>query len=191
MTAGAGIVHAEYREKAFVARGGSLHGVQLWLNLPRADKRATPGYQDLPAEVIPVVAGDGSQARVVAGSHGGARGPARTFTPVTLLHVSLAAGGSASVDVQAGHNVLAYVVSGEIDAGGTTVPARHMALFPREGGPITLRGSSGAEVLVLAGAPIGEPVFAWGPFVMNTRDEIMEAQRDYALGRMGTLPEPA
>ncbi len=191
MTAGSGIVHAEYREKSFVERGGSLHGVQLWLNLPRTNKRATPGYQDLPADVIPVVEGERNRVRIVAGSHGGVSGPARTFTPVTLLHVSLQAGGRATLDVPEGHNALAYVVSGEIDAGETSARARHMALFPRDGGSLSLSSAQGAEVLVLAGAPIGEPVFAWGPFVMNTREEIMEAQRDYALGKMGTLPEPA
>jgi len=190
MTAGSGIVHAEYREKAFVERGGDLHGVQLWLNLPRANKRAKPGYQDLPAEIIPVVEGDRSRVRVVAGSHGGASGPAKAFTPVTLLHVSLEAGGSARIELPDGHNALAYVVSGEVAVGDTSVRARHMALLPRDGGPLGLRSSQGAELLVLAGVPIGEPVFAWGPFVMNTREEIMEAQRDYALGRMGTLPEP-
>jgi quercetin 2,3-dioxygenase len=191
MTAGAGIVHAEYREKDFVARGGSLHGVQLWLNLPRVNKRATPGYQDLPADVIPAIEGNRSRVRIVAGSHSGVSGPAKTFTPVTLLHVSFAAGGSATIEVPEGYSALAYAVSGAFETGGQRVRARHMALFAPSGGGVELRSDSGAELLVLAGAPIDEPVVSWGPFVMNTRQEIMEAQRDYALGRMGTLPEPA
>lgn len=191
MTAGAGIVHAEYREKSFVERGGSLHGVQLWLNLPRTNKRATPGYQDLPAETIPVVEDVLSRVRVVAGTHRDATGPAKTFTPVTLLHVTVKANGTASVDLPEGHNALVYVVSGDAEVGSARVRGRHMALLPRSGGSVELYSAEGAELLVLAGAPINEPVFSWGPFVMNTRDEIMEAQRDYALGKMGTLPEPA
>lgn len=163
----------------------------LWLNLPRANKRATPGYQDLPTEMIPVVEDVLSRVRVVAGTYRDATGPAKTFTPVTLLHVTLKANGTASVDLPEEHNALVYVVSGDAEVGSARVRARHMALLPRSGGDVELYSTEGAELLVLAGAPIGEPVLSWGPFVMNTREEIMEAQRDYALGKMGTLPEPA
>jgi redox-sensitive bicupin YhaK (pirin superfamily) len=127
----------------------------------------------------------------VAGTHRDATGPARTFTPVTLLHVTLRPNGSAGIDLPEGHNALVYVVSGDADVGKARVEARHMPLLPRAGRDVELHSAEGAELLVLAGAPIGEPVFSWRPFVMNTREEIMEAQRDYALGKMGTLPEPA
>lgn len=187
MTAASGIVHAEYRSPTLVREGGTLHGVQLWLNLPRARKMDPPGYQDLPAARIPVVQSRGARVRVIAGEHGGARGPARCFTPVTLLHVLLEAGGRVALRLPDGHNALVYVVTGAAGVQAVRVPARAMALLDRAGETVVLEAGEPAQLLVLAGAPIGEPVVSWGPFVMNTREEILQARDDYLAGRMGSL----
>jgi redox-sensitive bicupin YhaK (pirin superfamily) len=168
-----------------------LHGVQLWLNLPRVHKMDPPGYQDLPATRIPVVESAGARVRVIAGEHDGVRGPARSFTPVNLLHVVLEAGASVSLSVPEGHNALAYVVDGEAQANGAPVPARAMAVFDPRGETITLSAARPAQLLLLAGEPIAEPVVSWGPFVMNTREEILQARDDYLAGRMAALEEAA
>jgi redox-sensitive bicupin YhaK (pirin superfamily) len=187
MTAASGIVHAEYRAPDLVRRGGTLHGVQLWLNLPRSRKMDPPGYQDLPATRIPVVESRGARVRVIAGRHAGVQGPARSFTSVTLLHVMLDAGGSAALRLPEGHNALVYVVEGAAQVQARDVPARAMALFDGRGEAVALRAGQPAQLLVLAGEPIGEPVVSWGPFVMNTREEILQARDDYLAGRMGSL----
>lgn len=189
MTAAAGIVHAEYREKEFVARGGYLHGVQLWVNLPRKDKMTAPGYQDLPAEVIPVVEDDSTRVCVIAGSHAGVSGVARTFTPLTLLRVTLKAGASLDVDVPSDHTAAAYVVTGAVSSGQATARSRQLLVFERDGSRIPLRADADTDLLVLGGAPLDEPVVSWGPFVMNTREEIVQAQRDYAMGKMGFVAD--
>jgi redox-sensitive bicupin YhaK (pirin superfamily) len=187
MTAARGIVHAEYRERELVQRGGRLHGIQLWVNLPRRFKTHDPGYQDLGAARIPSVEVRGGTARVIAGEYGGVQGPARTFTPLALLHVVLRAGGAAGIPLAAEWNAGVYVISGQLQAAGATVEERCLAVLNPGGRNIPLQAQSDAEVLVLAGEPIGEPIVSWGPFVMTTRAEIIQAQRDYALGRMGVL----
>ncbi len=187
MTAARGIVHAEYREAGFARRGGRLHGIQLWVNLPRVHKLHEPGYQDLASERIPTVRVDGGEVRVIAGSYGGVSGPARTFTPLSVLHLRLDLGGRADIPVAEDWCAGAYVIDGAVYAGGRRLGARQMAVFEPARGSIALQAEMRAEVLLLAGRPIGEPVVSWGPFVMNTREEIIQAHRDYALGRMGTL----
>jgi redox-sensitive bicupin YhaK (pirin superfamily) len=187
MTAARGIVHAEYRERELVRHGGRLHGIQLWVNLPHRYKMHEPGYQDLGAGRIPSVEVTGGTVRVIAGEYGGVRGPARTFTPLALLHVVLRAGGEAGIPLAAEWNAGAYVISGRVQAAGRTVEERCLAVLKPGGRAVLLQAQSDAQVLVLAGEPIGEPVVSWGPFVMTTREEIMQAQRDYALGRMGVL----
>ena len=188
MTAAKGIVHAEYRAPALVREGGTLQGVQLWLNLPRTRKMDPPGYQDLPAARIPVVESPAARVRVVAGEHAGVHGPARSFTPVTLLHVLLDARGGVAVRLPEGHNALVYSVEGIAEVQSIPVPARSMALLDRAGEAVTLvAAGQAAQLLVLAGAPIGEPVVSWGPFVMNTREEILQARDDYLAGRLGSL----
>jgi redox-sensitive bicupin YhaK (pirin superfamily) len=187
MTAARGIVHAEYREAAFARRGGRLQGIQLWINLPRVHKMREPGYQDLSAQGIPAVQLPGGEVRVIAGAFGGVTGPARTFTPLAVLHFRLAAGGRAGIPVADDWNAGAYVIQGSLTAGARRIRTREMGVFQPGPGPIELAADEEAEILLLAGQPIGEPVVSWGPFVMTTREEIVQAQRDYALGRMGTL----
>jgi hypothetical protein len=191
MTAGAGILHEEYHEESFTRRGGRMHMMQLWVNLPKRDKMARPGYQPITAKDIPVVTlpGGAGTVRVIAGEHAGARGPARTFTPVTLLDVKLAASGSLTVTLPAAHNAMAIVTSGRVSVAGRTAGAGELVLFENDGARLDLAASEEAHVLVLGGEPFGEPIVQYGPFVMNTRDEIRQAIVDFEAGEFGAIPE--
>ncbi len=187
MTAARGIVHAEYHEREFAQRGGTLHGVQLWVNLPARYKMNPPGYQDISSARIPEVSLDAGIARVVAGEFEGVRGPARTHTPMLVMRVTLAAGGTADIPVPANWNALAYVIRGRVRASDAALEARQMAVFGSDMPLVQLAAIADADVLLLAGEPIDEPVVSWGPFVMNTAEQIIQARKDYASGRMGVL----
>ena len=184
MTAGRGIVHSEMPEIA----DGRLRGFQLWVNLPARDKMVAPRYQEVAAADIPAVVFDGGRARVIAGRFGDVAGPVETGRPVRLLDVTLAPAGVLSVDVAAGRNALAYVAAGAVvgvgrDGGLVAVAAGHTATFAG-GTAITLTaGGAGAQVLYAEGAPLDEPVARHGPFVMNTRAELMQAFKDFRAGR--------
>ncbi len=196
MTAGAGVVHAEMPSEAFQRTGGRLHGFQLWVNLPSDAKRIPPRYQRLDADAIPVVTRDGATVRVVAGSFGGIDGPGRTHSPVTYLHVSLAPGSlPLTVDPADDENVGVYTFRGRVAVNGYPVRAGQLAVAAIASGSIELsiddraegRAGETAEMLVLAGRPLNEPVARYGPFVMNTREEIIEAIEDFQAGRMGAI----
>lgn len=187
MTAASGIVHAEYYEREFARRGGTLHGLQLWVNLPARYKRETPKYQDLPAERIPVVEHAGARVRVVAGELLGARGPANTYTVVTVAHLSLARDASIVLPVPASQAAGLYAISGAAVAGGRAFGALTLIEFDTAGDAIAVSAREPSELLLIAGEPIDEPVVAWGPFVMNTPEEIVQARKDFAAGRMGSL----
>lgn len=189
MTAGMGIVHSEGATKTFIEEGGRFQMIQLWINLPKALKMAQPRYQNLPAEGIPVVETDGARVRVVAGHFGGHTGPAETPHPVTALHVQLSATGQVDVPLPAGHNALAYVLDGAVRVNAQPVGGGTLVDFAPDGDGFTLHGDVPANVLVLSGAPIDEPVVQHGPFVMNTTTEILQAMRDYQMGKMGILTD--
>jgi len=191
MTAASGILHQEYHEEGFARRGGRMHMMQLWVNLPRAQKMSAPGYQPIPAARIPTVGlpGDGGSVRVIAGEYAGRRGPARTFTPITMLDVTLRKGHELVLDVPADHNALAVVTSGEVAAGGERGKGGELVLFENDGGQLGLRAEADAHVVVLAGEPIDEPIVQYGPFVMNTEAEIDLAIADFNAGRFGRVPE--
>lgn len=194
MTAGEGVVHSELPGERILAEGGRMHGFQLWVNLPRRDKRARPRYQDLRAGAIPVArTRDGlATVRAIAGEALGVSAPARTHTPILYLHVSLAPGGRLVQPVAAGWNALAYVFAGAVRVGAEERLGRSgdLVVLAADGGPVALsgHGEGGGEVLLLAGEPIGEPVVRYGPFVMNTEEEIREAIADFRAGRMGLIP---
>ena len=194
MTAGDGILHEEYHAPDFARTGGPFEMVQLWVNLPAKDKGATPGYQgildaEIPTVVLPRGAG---RVRVIAGAFGAAKGPARTFTPIDIWDVRLAAGGTVALDPPAGHTFSLIVLSGSVTLdGGQFVRAAQTAVLGREGGPVTVAAQADAKVLVLSGEPIDEPVAAHGPFVMNTMDEIRQAIADFQSGRFGRIASPA
>jgi len=189
MTAGSGIVHAEYREKEFVRTGGVLAGVQLWVNLPRKFKMEAPHYQDLPAEKFAIAKFPGSEARMVASELLGARGPAETYTPIIAAHVKLEAGASVELPVPASFNAYVYAVRGSGRTSTVAFAKNQLVEYRSDGGSVQVTASEALDFLLLAGEPIDEPVVSWGPFVMNTREEILKARDDYLAGRMGRLEE--
>ena len=192
MTAASGILHKEFHEAAFARRGGTFHMAQLWVNLPRAHKLGAPRYQGLTAERMGVVTlPDGAgTVRVIAGEHAGVRGPAMTFSPINVLDARLAAGGALTLAFPAGHNTSVLVMDGELTVNGER-PARtgDLVLFARAGARIELVATRAAHLLVLDGQPLGEPIVQYGPFVMSTQREILEAFADYQRGAFGHLDD--
>ena len=193
MTAGSGLVHSEMPGPELVRDGGTLEGFQIWVNLPQTRKMAKPGYQELKAAQIPrAISPDGKvEARVVAGSTLGVAGAVSTHTPVLYVHFTLQPGGEVVQELPASQNAMAYVVRGKISSGsGEETASEGSALvFAHDGDAVRLVNPSdvAADVLLLAGEPLRENVARYGPFVMNTRDELVQAFEDFREGRMGTL----
>lgn len=193
MTAASGIVHEEWHEQAFTKRGGILEMVQLWVNLPAKDKMSPPRYQEILNRQIPAITLNGAGAvRVIAGDFRGAKGPARTFTPITVLDLRLQAHRPVELFLHEGHTALAVVLNGKAIINEVDVAsAADLAIFERKGGGITIEAKEDAAVLVLSGEPINEPVVSYGPFVMNTQEQIRQAISDYQNGRLGRSVEVA
>ena len=190
MTAASGIFHEEYHEEQFTRQGGRMHMMQLWVNLPKKDKSAPPGYQPIVSAQIPQVQVQGGGAvRVIAGEYAGAKGPAHTFTPITMLDVNLNAGAHLPIALPANYNVLAVVAEGRVRTGATVANAGELILFNNDGTQIELAADEAAHVIVLSGAPIDEPIVQYGPFVMNTVDEIRQAMFDVNRGKFGPVPD--
>jgi redox-sensitive bicupin YhaK (pirin superfamily) len=190
MTAASGIFHEEYHEEEFARRGGPFHMMQLWVNLPRKDKLAPPGYQALLKEQIPELAlPEGGRVRVIAGEYAAAKGPATTFTPITMLDVRLIAGETLNVPLPASYNALAVVAEGRVLSGEASASGGELLLFANDGRSLELRAEEAAHVIVLAGEPIAEPIVQYGPFVMNSVDEIRDAIRDVESGKFGEIPD--
>lgn len=191
MTAASGIIHEEFHAPSFAKKGGNFEMVQLWVNLPAKDKSARPGYQSLLDKDIPSVelAKAAGTLRVIAGEFGGAKGPARTFTPINIWDVRLGRGKTTTLDIPEGHTLSVLVLSGSVDVNGQAAREAQMVLLGREGGGITIEAESDAKLLILTGEPINEPVVAHGPFVMNTVGEIKQAMLDYQSGKFGATAE--
>ena len=198
MTAGAGILHIETPPEHLVASGGLFHGIQLWVNLPRANKFAAPHYQDIRAGKVALLASPdgGALVRVIAGDVAGHAGPGSTYTPIALAHATISPGASVSLPWRRDFNALVYVLSGSGSAGAERRPIGpgQLAVYGA-GDSITVAAAdrqesrvSALDVLVLGGQPIREPVAAYGPFVMNTRAELVQAFEDYQAGRLGSIP---
>jgi redox-sensitive bicupin YhaK (pirin superfamily) len=190
MTAASGILHEEFHSGAFTKSGGTMEMVQLWVNLPAKDKMTPPGYQTLlDAQIPSVELPDGAgRVRVIAGEHGGARGPAKTFTPINIWDVRLNRDGKATFELPEGHTLAVLVQSGTVLLNGDQVAREaQFTVFAREGGAITLEANGDAKILVLSGAPIEEPVAWYGPFVMNTEAEIRQAITDFNAGKFGDI----
>ena len=192
MTAGDGIIHSEMPSQKIRTGGGRVHGFQLWVNLPAIHKRATPRYQAITADQIPVVEGDGWRAIVIAGEVLGARGPAGTHTPICYSHITLTPTGSLELELPGDHQIGLYVFNGAglFGAKQTRVQEHEMAVFEPGDGTVHLSAAhpcSDTEILLMAGRPIGEPVARHGPFVMNTEAEVLQAMKDYEAGRMGKI----
>lgn len=191
MTAGSGIIHEEYHSAGFSKTGGPFRMVQLWVNLPAKDKMAPAGYQAITRDLIPTVAIDGGSARVIAGELSGTKGPARTFTPVNLWDVRLAADAEVTLPLPAGHNSMIAVLSGHVTIDGQGVGEAEIARLSTDGEGATVKADGDAMVLVLTGEPIDEPVFGYGPFVMTNEAEIRQAIDDFNSGRFGRVPATA
>ena len=201
MTAGAGILHIETPPEALVMAGGLFHGIQLWVNLPAKDKFTPPAYQNIEGGQATLLssADGGALVRVIAGAIDGHTGPGSTHTPITLAHATVQPGAQLSLPWQPEYNSLVYVLSGTGTVGATGRPIRQgqLALLGA-GDRITLAAAESQdsnrpalEVLLLGGRPIGEPVAHYGPFVMNTAEELQQALDDFRAGRLGVIPDNA
>jgi redox-sensitive bicupin YhaK (pirin superfamily) len=198
MTAGSGLLHIETPPEELVVSGGLFHGIQLWVNLPRADKWAAPRYQDIRGRKVALLssADGGALVRVIAGSLGGHDGPGVTYTPITLAHATVQPGARLDVPWRADFNALAYVLSGQGTVGAERRPVRSGQLAVLGAGDtLTVAADTtqdsrtpALDVLLLGGRPIREPVAMYGPFVMNTRAEVAQAFTDFQAGRLGTVP---
>lgn len=193
MTAGAGVVHSEIPAEQIRREGGRVHGLQLWVNLPRADKMAPPRYQEIKSNEIPVTEpAPGARVKVVAGDVFDVHGPVDTHSPIVYLHITLQPGASIDVPVPPGHQAMSYVIWGRGRFGdGTEAGEGELVVFAGDEGSVHVEVPDDAErpldALVISGVPLREPVARYGPFVMNTRDELVEAFDDYQSGRMGQI----
>ena len=201
MTAGDGILHIETPPEALVMSGGLFHGVQLWINLPRAKKRMTPQYQDLQGvdSAMVTTADGGALIRILAGELDGHQGPGLSHTPLTITHVTVAPGAVAEIPWRSDFNALAYVLAGSGGVGAMGQPVRTGQMAVLVGGdtvrlqadPVQESRSPNLEVFLIGGVPLREPVVQYGPFVMSTKAEIIEAFDDFQKGRFGQIPVDA
>jgi len=194
MTAAAGIVHEEFHSEAYARTGGPFRMVQLWVNLPARDKMAPPGYQGITAAQIPTLpltdvhSAEAGTVRPIAGTFGGATGPAKTFTPMQVWDVQLKAGHTVTLPAPEGHTTVPLVYQGRVKtADGQEAGDAEMIVYEPAGEGVQLTALADTTLLWLCGEPIDEPVVGYGPFVMNTAEEIRQAVIDYQQGRMGRL----
>ena len=194
MTAGSGVVHSELPSAEFMRDGGVMHGFQIWVNLPARDKLMKPRYQEIPATGIPqATSADGKvKVRVIAGEALGHSAVIETRTPIYYLHFTLEPGGEVLQQVPAGYNALVYLISSEAHVGKEQKRVREGQMAQLGDGnavrlTVAADAAAPADLLLLAGVPLNEPVARYGPFVMNTREEIEQAFRDYQSGRMGSI----
>lgn len=190
MTAASGVLHKEFHEENFSKTGGDFQMVQLWVNLPAKDKMSPPKYQAITNNNINryVLENNGGEVEVIAGSYKNVKGSASTFTPVHLMNAKIKKGFTADFSFPGNYNTALLVVEGSITVNGKEkVATDHFALFENKGENFTINATEDAVVLILSGEPINEPIVAHGPFVMNTKEEIMQAFDDYNKGRFGYL----
>ena len=187
MTAGRGIVHSEGVPDEFLENGGTMELIQLWINLPRSQKQHEPRYQDLRAANFPVITEGDLELKLIAGTYAGKQASTELLTPVLVMHGKLKAGATASIQIPTGFSSTIYTLSGTLFSDGYEVPAKHLMWFSESGETQEFSASRDSEFVVLAGEPIQEPVASYGPFVMNTKVELIEALEEYRAGKMGEL----
>ncbi len=189
MTAGAGILHEEFHSEQFARDGGVLEMIQLWVNLPAKDKMAKPTYQAILDKEIPLInlSDPIGTARVIAGQYEGQNGPARTFTPMNVIDLSVKKGSSLDIPAPEGWNTSLVVLKGAIESEGSEASAGRMLMFSRQGQGIRITAQEDSVVLLLSGEPIDEPIVGYGPFVMNTKEEIAQAVADFNNGSFGSI----
>lgn len=186
MTAARGVLHEEYHGREFTRKGGTLEMVQLWVNLPAKDKMSPPGYQEILGKNIPQVPlpEQAGTVRVIAGDYAGTPGAAKTFSPVHLWDIRLTAGGKTELQIPDGFSAAILVRRGQVRIHSKeTVLEGELAHFDLKGSVILLQADNAAEILLMSGKPLGEPVAGYGPFVMNTRQEIQQALEDFNSNR--------
>lgn len=189
MTAGSGVIHSELPSEEIRRKGGRVHGFQLWVNLPRRDKMMNPRYQELRADQIPSAASEDGKVRVtvLAGESLGTKATIDTRTPILYLHVRLAPGARFTQPVPSTYNAFAFVFRGDAKFGDRVARENDMVVFDRDGDEVGLASDGGAELLLIAGEPLREPIARYGPFVMNTVGEIKQAMLDYESGHFGEI----
>lgn len=186
MTAGRGIIHSERASDFFMENGGTIEGIQLWVNLPSQNKMTPPKYQEIRQKDLPVIIENKVTHRLVSGQWNGQKGIVDTFSPMIIIQTSILPGGKTQIPIPENFNACIYILSGEITLNNNfDYPAGKMIYFANKGDGIGIEGSADTEILVLCGEPIEEPLAQYGPFVMNSQTEIMEAMRDYQMGKMG------
>jgi hypothetical protein len=190
MTAASGVVHEELHEAQWAKKGGTFRAIQLWVNLPQSHKMSAPRYQTLLNADIPSVALDQGTGtlRVIAGTFQGHKGPARTFTPVELYDVQVRAGGRVELTFPEGDSTSVFVLEGRVSVnGGAAAGEAELVVYKRSGSLVVLEATQDSRLLIMSGKPIEEPIARYGPFVMNTKAELVQAVEDYKAGRMGHL----
>ncbi|HTO45756.1 MAG TPA: pirin family protein [Burkholderiales bacterium] len=191
MTAGSGVLHKELHGRDYARRGGKFEMLQLWVNLPAKSKMTAPNYQTLLARNIPTVElpEEAGAVRVIAGEFRGAKGPARTFTPINLFDVRLRGGHRLQLDLHDGYTAALFILQGRVVVNGEeSADQNELVVFRREGDTVSIEAIADATLLILNGQPIDEPIVGYGPFVMNTREQIQQAIADMRTGRLGKVP---
>lgn len=191
MTAGSGLLHKEYHEKEFSKTGGAFQMVQLWVNLPARDKKTKPRYQEITNAKMGRfnLADDKGVVEIIAGEYRKVKGPASTFTPMHVYNVRIKKGAELSFDFPADYNTGLLVIEGNIKVNDINAHADHFALLKNDGEEFTIHATEDAIVLILSGEPINEPIVAYGPFVMNTWEEVEQAVQDVNTGKFGVLED--
>lgn len=191
MTAASGVLHKEYHEKEFSKAGGYFQMVQLWVNLPAKDKMSKPKYQELTnASMGKVELTNGAgTVEVIAGKFGSTKGPASTFTPVNLMNAKLNKAGKAVFNFPSSYNTAIVVIEGTVKVNDNEAVANSFVLLKNDGEEFVVEATEQSQILILSGEPINEPIAAHGPFVMNTREEIVQAMEDYSRGKFGILAD--
>ena len=186
MTSGRGIIHSERASDFFMENGGTIEGIQLWVNLPAQNKMTQPKYQEIRKNDIPIIAENKVTHRLVSGNWNGQKGIVDTFSPMIIIQTSILSGGKTNIPIPENFNACIYILSGKIILNDNfDYSAGKMIYFTNNGDGICIEGLTDTEILVLCGEPIEEPLAQYGPFVMNSQTEIMEAMRDYQMGKMG------
>jgi len=191
MTAGSGVLHKELHGRDYARRGGKFEMLQLWVNLPAKSKMTAPNYQTLLVRNIPMVElpEEAGTVRVIAGEFRGAKGPARTFTPINLFDVRLRGGHRLQLDLHDGYTAALFILQGRVVVNGEeSADQNELVVFQREGDTVSIEAIADATLLILNGQPIDEPIVGYGPFVMNTREQIQQAIADMRTGRLGKVP---
>lgn len=192
MTAASGVLHKEYHEQHFAKTGGDFQMVQLWVNLPAKDKMSPPRYQELPNASLGIVElpYSAGKVEVIAGNYNTINGPAKTFTPINLINVKLNKGGKIVLNFPSDYNTGILVIEGKVKVNNATdVDVNQFVLFCNDGEMFGLEATEPSVILVLSGQPINEPIAAHGPFVMNTKEELQQAFKDYEAGKFGQLQD--